>query len=69
MEKLLIKDEYIRLCDALKLCGIAETGGHAKLMILDGEISVNGEICLMKGKKLYEGDAFCAFEEEFVIVR
>lgn len=69
MEKLLIRDEYIRLCDALKLCGLAETGGIAKLMILDGEVSVNGEICLMKGKKLYEGDVFSLDGEEFEILR
>jgi ribosome-associated protein len=58
MNKLLIKDEYIRLCDALKLSGEAETGGMAKLMILNGDVAVNGEVCLMKGKKLYEGDTF-----------
>lgn len=58
MNKLLIKDEYIRLCDALKLSGEAETGGMAKLMILNGDVTVNGEVCLMKGKKLYEGDTF-----------
>lgn len=69
MNKLLIKDEYIRLCDALKLCGIAETGGHAKLLILDGQVSVNGEVCLMKGKKLYEEDSFSIMNEEFKIVR
>lgn len=69
MEKLLIRDEYIRLCDALKLCGIAETGGVAKLMILDGEVEVNGEICQMKGKKLYEEDTFTIDGETFKIIR
>lgn len=58
MNKLVIYDEYIRLCDALKFAGIAETGGIAKLMILDGEVTVNGEVCLMKGKKLYPDDVF-----------
>ena len=69
MEKLLIRDEYIRLCDALKLCGIAETGGIAKLMILDGLVLVNGEECLMKGKKLYEGDTFSFEGEGYKIIR
>ena len=69
MENLLIYDEYIRLCDALKLCGEAETGGIAKLMILDGEILVNGEVCLMKGKKLYEGDVFSFDGGAYKIVR
>lgn len=58
MNKLVIYDEYIRLCDALKFAGIAETGGIAKLMILDGEVKVNGEVCLMKGKKLHPDDVF-----------
>ena len=58
MNKLVIRDEYIRLCDALKLSGEAETGGMAKLMILNGDVTVNGEVCQMKGKKLYEGDTF-----------
>lgn len=58
MNKLVIYDEYIRLCDALKFAGIAETGGIAKLMILDGEVKVNGEVCLIKGKKLHPDDVF-----------
>ena len=69
MQKLVIRDEYIRLCDALKLCGIAETGGIAKLMILNGEVLVNAEKCLMKGKKLYDGDIFSFDGEEFKIFR
>lgn len=69
MENLLIKDEYIRLCDALKLCGEAETGGIAKLMILNGEVTVNGEECLMKGKKLYEGDIFTFDGGSYKIIR
>ena len=67
MKKLVIYDEYIRLCDALKFAGIAETGGIAKLMILDGGVAVNEEICLQKGKKLYPGDVFTADGESFKI--
>lgn len=69
MNKLVIRDEYIRLCDALKLCGEAETGGMAKLMIQAGDVTVNGEVCLMKGKKLYEGDTFCFDGTEYKIYR
>jgi ribosome-associated protein len=69
MNKLLIKDEYIRLCDALKLSGEAETGGMAKLMILNGDVTVNEEVCLMKGKKLYEGDTFAFDGMEYKICR
>ena len=69
MNKLVIYDEYIRLCDALKFAGIAETGGIAKLMILDGEVTVNGEVCLQKGKKLYPEDVFSLDGEDFQICR
>ncbi len=67
MNKLVIYDEYIRLCDALKFAGIAETGGIAKLMILDGEVLVNGQPCLLKGKKLYPDDVFSVDGEDFKI--
>lgn len=69
MQKLVIKDEYIRLCDGLKLMGLAETGGIAKLMILNEEVAVNGEICLMKGKKLYAGDVFSFDGEDYMIAK
>lgn len=69
MNKLVIYDEFIRLCDALKFAGIAETGGIAKLMILDGEVSVNGETCLQKGKKLYPDDVFTVDGESFKIAQ
>ena len=69
MKKLLIKDEYIRLCDALKLSGEADTGGMAKLLIVEGKIAVNGTICLQKGKKLYPGDRFLYDQAEYLIVQ
>ena len=69
MKKLIIYDEFIRLCDALKFAGIAETGVIAKLMILDGEVTVNGEPCLQKGKKLYPGDVFSLEGEQYQIAR
>ena len=53
-----ITTEYIRLQDAMKLANAASTGGEAKLMIQEGQILVNGEICLMRGKKLRPGDRF-----------
>ncbi len=69
MNRLLIKDEYIRLCDALKLSGEAETGGMAKMMIVSGDVMVNGETCLMKGKKLYPGDRFTFDGIEYLIIQ
>lgn len=51
-----IHTEWIKLQDFLKFCGAAQTGGEAKLLIQDGEVSVNGEVCTMRGKKLRDGD-------------
>ncbi len=54
-KKIFIKEEFIRLDSALKLAGFVMTGGHAKMVIQNGEVKVNGEICTMRGKKLYNG--------------
>lgn len=51
-----IKTEFIRLDQFLKFCGLAETGGHAKEIVADGIVSVNGNPCLQRGKKLFPGD-------------
>ena len=51
-----IETEFIKLQDLLKWTGVAQTGGHAKILVQDGQVSVNGEICLMRGKKLRNGD-------------
>ncbi|MBQ3817137.1 MAG: RNA-binding S4 domain-containing protein [Clostridia bacterium] len=55
-EKLCIKENFIKLDAAMKLAGIVSTGGHAKTVIQNGEVKVNGEVCLMRGKKLVKGD-------------
>ena len=55
-EKISIKEEFIRLDSALKLASLVSTGGHAKIVIQNGEVKVNGDICTMRGKKLYKGD-------------
>ena len=55
-KKLSIREEFIRLDSAMKLCGLVSTGGHAKTVIQNGEVKVNGEICLARGKKLVRGD-------------
>ncbi len=53
-----ITTEFIRLDSAMKLADIAGTGGIAKMMIQEGEVRVNGEVCLSRGKKLRPGDSF-----------
>ena len=54
--KISIKEDFIRLDSAMKLADMVVTGGHAKVVIQGGEVKVNGEICLMRGKKLHKGD-------------
>lgn len=51
-----IRDEFITLDNLLKFSGIAETGGEAKLMVIEGYVSLNGEICTQRKKKIYKGD-------------
>ena len=56
MEQIQIRDEFIKLGQALKLSGMVESGLDAKLFIQDGEVKVNGEVCTSRGKKLRPGD-------------
>ena len=55
-ERVKIETEFIRLQDLLKFAGAVGTGGEAKLLIQEGRVSVNGDRCTMRGKKLYPGD-------------
>lgn len=55
-EDFILKSDYIRLDDLLKNVSVVNTGGHAKIVIQDGEVKVNGEVCTMRGKKLRSGD-------------
>ena len=63
-----IRTEFIKLQDLLKFAGAVETGGDAKLIIQEGRVSVNGEPCSMRGKKLRPGDrAVIDSETELVV--
>lgn len=55
-DKIQIKTEFIKLDQLLKLCGMVSTGGEAKSAVTAGFVSVNGETCVMRGKKLRPGD-------------
>ncbi len=54
--KISIKEDFIKLDSLLKYSTVAQTGGHAKIMIQNGEVCVNGEICTQRGKKVHKGD-------------
>ena len=56
MEEIKIRDEYIKLCQALKLAGLVDSGVDAKEVITEGLVKVNGEVDNRRGRKLYPGD-------------
>ena len=62
-----IGTEFIKLEAALKLCNAVCSGGEAKAVIQEGLVTVNGEVCLMRGKKLYPGDRF-AFQNTAYLI-
>ena len=62
-------DEYIKLGQALKKAGIVESGVDAKFFIQDGQVKLNGETELQRGKKLYNGDVVSFNGETIQIVK
>lgn len=56
MEKVIIRDDFIKLGQAMKLAGMVGFGVDAKMLIQDGQVEVNGEVEYQRGKKLHEGD-------------
>lgn len=56
MEVVKLRDEYIKLSQALKAVGLVDSGVDAKYAILDGEVKVNGQVEYQRGKKLHAGD-------------
>ena len=59
METIEITTEYIKLQDLLKFAAAVQTGGEAKIVIQEGDVTVNGEVCTMRGRKLRTGDDVC----------
>ena len=62
-----IHTDYIKLQDLLKLTGVCDTGGAAKIAVQSGEVSVNGEICDMRGKKIRPGDLIAYQNQTFQV--
>ena len=63
----MIGTEFIKLESALKLANAVPTGGQATMLIQEGEAKVNGEVCTMRGKKLYPGDRFEFMGQTYLI--
>ncbi len=56
MQIIYLRDDFIKLGQALKAAGAVGSGVEAKLVIKDGQVLVNGSVCMQRGKKLYAGD-------------
>lgn len=69
MEKLILKDEFIKLGQALKAAGLVSSGSEAKDVILNGLVKVNGKAELQRGKKLYENDIVAYDDQQIIIIK
>lgn len=69
MIEIKLRDEYIKLGQALKAAGVVEDGVEAKYVIQDGLVKVNQEVDTRRGRKLYEGDVISFEKSEIKIVR
>lgn len=67
MEKIEITTDFIKLDSLLKFAALVGTGGEAKYVIAEGMVKVNGEVCTMRGKKIYPGDKVSFAENELII--
>ena len=67
--ELKLRDEFIKLGQALKAANLVEDGVEAKYVIQDGEVKVNGEVDIRRGRKLYDGDVISFHGEEVKIVK
>lgn len=69
MIEIKIKDDFIKLGQALKLAGAVGSGVDAKFIIQDGQVKVNGETETRRGKKLVDGDIFTYENEDYRIIK
>lgn len=60
-------DDFIKLGQALKAAGLVESGADAKQVIQDGEVTVNGEVDIRRGRKLYDGDTVGYGDKKIII--
>lgn len=67
MTDITITTEFIKLQDLLKLASLVGTGGEAKIVIQEGDVSVNGEVCTMRGKKIRPGDTVAFDGKELTV--
>lgn len=68
MENIEITTEYIKLQDLLKFAAAVQTGGEAKVVIQEGSVTVNGEVCTMRGRKIRPGDDVCFDGQHYAVI-
>lgn len=68
MEEIVLRDEFIKLGQALKAAGLVESGVEAKIVIQNGEVKVNNVTETQRGKKLYDGD-IVSFDGQEIAIR
>ncbi len=69
MKEIKLREDYIKLGQALKAAGLVSSGIEAKIVITEGEVLVNGEQELRRGRKLYDGDTVLFQEEEIKVIK
>ncbi len=67
MDSITIREDYIKLGQALKLAGLVDSGVEAKIVIQDGQVKVNGQVEYQRGKKLMNGDLVSYNGSEFIV--
>lgn len=67
MDSIGIKDDFIKLGQALKLAGLVDSGVEAKIVIKNGQVKVNGQVEYQRGKKLSDGDLVSYNGSEFIV--
>lgn len=68
MQAISIRDDFIKLGQALKLAGLVDSGVEAKIVILEGRVMVNGEVVTQRGKKVYVNDLISYQGEEVMVL-
>lgn len=63
-----INGDFIKLDTLIKLSGVAGTGGQAKIFIQNGDVKVNDEVCLLRGKKIHKSDIVEVFDEKIEVI-
>ena len=67
MKTIIITTEFIKLQDLLKFANLVSSGGEAKERVQAGEVTVNGEVCTMRGKKIRPGDVVAFSGQELTV--